>query len=63
MQRQNSKGSNSDYSDNEQGTQVKYEESASSIGGPGRGFHRGRGRAGGVPRGGGHQISFLQVRS
>ena len=62
-----SKGSNSDYGgENEQGTQIKSEESESSRGrgykrGRGRGFFRGRGKTDGAPCGGGHQISFCKT--
>ena len=62
-----SKGSNSDYGgENEQGTQIKSEESESSRGrgytlGRGRGYFRGRGKTDGVPRGGGHQMSFCKT--
>ena len=62
-----SKGSNSDYGgENEQGTQIKSEESESSRGrgythGRGRGFFRGRGKTDGAPRGGGHQMSFCKT--
>ena len=62
-----SKGSNSDYGgENEQGTQIKSEESESSRGrgytrGRGRGYFRGRGKTDGAPRGGGHQISFCKT--
>ena len=59
-----SKGSNSDYGgDNEQGTQIKSEESEFSRGrgytrGRGRCFFHGRGKTDGAPRDGGHQMSF-----
>ena len=62
-----SKGSKSDYAgENEQGTQIKSEESESSRGrgytrGRGRGYFRGRGRTDGAPRGGGHQMSFCKT--
>ena len=62
-----SKGSNSDYGgENEQGTQIKPEESESSRGpgytrGRGRGFFRGRGKTDGALRGGGHQMSFCKT--
>ena len=62
-----SKGSNSEYgSENEQGTQIKSEESESSRGrgytrGRGRGYFRGRGKTDGAPRGGGHQMSFCKT--
>ena len=62
-----SKGSNSDYGgENEQGTQIKSEESESSRGrgytrGRGRGYFRGRGKTNGAPRGGGHQMSFCKT--
>ena len=62
-----SKGSNSDYGGkNEQGTQIKSEESESSRGrgytrGRGRGYFRGRGKTNGAPRGGGHQMSFCKT--
>ena len=65
-----SKGSNSDYgSENEQGTQIKSEESESSrgrgyTGGRGRVFFfffRGRGKTDGAPRGGGHQMSLCKT--
>ena len=62
-----SKGSNSDYGgENEQGTQIKSEESESSRGrgytrGRGRGYFRGRGKTDGAPRGGGHQMSFCKT--
>ena len=62
-----SKGSNSDYGgENEQGTQIKSEESESSRGrgytrGRGRGYFRGRGMTDGAPRGGGHQMSFCKT--
>ena len=58
-----SKGSNSDYGgENEQGTQIKSEESESSRGrSRGRGYFRGRGKTDGAPRGGGHQISFCKT--
>ena len=62
-----SKGSNSDYGgENEQGTQIKSEESESSRGrgytrGCGRGYFRGRGKTNGAPRGGGHQMSFCKT--
>ena len=62
-----SKGSNSDYAgENEQGTQIKSEESESSRGrgytrGRGRGYFRGRGKTDGAPRGGGHQMSFCKT--
>ena len=62
-----SKGSKSDYDgENEQGTQIKSEESESSRGrgytrGRGRGYFRGRGKTDGAPRGGGHQMSFCQT--
>ena len=62
-----SKGSNSDYGgENEQGTQIKSEESKSSRGrgytlGRGRGFFRGLGKTYGAPRGGGHQMSFCKM--
>ena len=65
--RRASKGSNSDYGgENEQGTQIKSEESESSRGrgytrGRGRGYFRGRGKTDGAPRGGGHQMSFCQT--
>ena len=61
-----SKGSNSDYGgENEQGTQIKSEESESSRGrgytrGRGRGYFRGSGKTDGAPRGGGHQMSFCK---
>ena len=61
------KGSNSDYGgENEQGTQIKSEESESSRGrgytrGRGRGYFRGRGKTDGAPRGGGHQMSFCKT--
>ena len=63
-----SKGSNSDYGgENEQGTQIKSEESESGRGrcytrGCGRGFFRGRGKTDGAPRGGGHQMSFCKTK-
>ena len=63
-----SKGNNSDYGgENELGTQIKSEESESGTGcgctrDRGRGSFRGRGSTDGAPRGGGHQMSFLQVR-
>ena len=62
-----SKGSKSDYAgENEQGTQIKSEESVSSRGrgytrGRGRGYFRGRGKTDGAPRGGGHQMSFCKT--
>ena len=62
-----SKGSNSDYGgENEQGTQIKSEESESSRGrgytrGRGRGYFRGRGKTDGAPRGGEHQMSFCKT--
>ena len=62
-----SKGSNSDYGgENEQGTQIKSEESQSSKGrgytrGRGRGYFRGGGKTDGAPRGGGHQMSFCKT--
>ena len=62
-----SKGSNSDYGrENDQGTQIKSEESESSRGrgytrGRGRGYFRGRGKTDGVPRGSGHQMSFCKT--
>ena len=62
-----SKGSNSDYGgENEQGTQIKSEESESSRGrgytrGRGRGYFRGRCKTDGAPRGGGHQMSFCKT--
>ena len=62
-----SKGSKSDYAgENEQGTQIKSEESESSRGrgytrGRGRGYFRGRGKTDGAPRGGGHQMSFCKT--
>ena len=62
-----SNGSNSDYGgENEQGTQIKSEESESSRGpgytrGRGRGYFRGRGKTDGAPRGGGHQMSFCKT--
>ena len=62
-----SKGSNSDYGgENEQGTQIKSEESESSRGrgytrGRGRGYFRGRGKTDGAARGGGHQMSFCKT--
>ena len=62
-----SNGSNSDYGgENEQGTQIKSEESESSRGlgytrSRGRGFFRGRGKTDGSPRGGGHQMSFCKT--
>ena len=62
-----SKGSNSDYGgENEQGTQIKSEESESSRGrgythGRGRGYFRGCGKTDGAPRGGGHQMSFCKT--
>ena len=62
-----SKGSNSDHGgENEQGTQIKSEESESSRGrgytrGRGRGYFRGRGKTDGAPRGGGHQMSFCKT--
>ena len=62
-----SKGSNSDYGgENEQGTQIKSEESESSRGrgytrGRGRGYFRGRGKTDGALRGGGHQMSFCKT--
>ena len=62
-----SKGSNSDYGgENEQGTQIKSEESESSRGrgytrGRGRVFFRGRGKTDGAPRGGRHQMSFCKT--
>ena len=65
--RSGSKGSNPDYGgDNEQGTQIKSEESESSRGrgytrGRGRGFFRGRGKTDGAPRGGGNQMSFCKT--
>ena len=65
--RSGSKGSNSDYGgENEQGTQIKSEESESSRGrgyarGRGRGYFRGRGKTDGAPRGGGHQKSFCKT--
>ena len=61
------KGSNSDGGgENEQGTQIKSEESESSRGrgytrGRGRGYFRGRGKTDGAPRGGGHQMSFCKT--
>ena len=56
-----SKGSNSDYGgENEQGTQIKSEESESSSG-RGRGYFRGRGKTDGAPRGGEHQMSFCKT--
>ena len=57
----------SDYGgENEQGTQIKSEESESSRGrgythGRGRGYFRGRGKTDGAPRGGGHQMSFCKT--
>ena len=63
-----SKGSNSDYGgENEQGTQIKSEESESSRGrgytrGRGRGYFRGRGKTDGAPLGGGHQMSFCKTK-
>ena len=62
-----SKGSNSDYGgENEQGTQIKFEESESSRGrgytcGRGRGFFSGRWETDVAPRGGGHQMSFCKT--
>ena len=62
-----SKGSNSDYGcENEQGTQIKSEESESSRGrgytrGRGRGYFRGRGKTDGAPRGSGHQMRFCKT--
>ena len=62
-----SKGSNSDYGgENEQGTQIKSEESESSRGrgytrGRGRGYFRGRGKSDGTSRGAGHQMSFCKT--
>ena len=62
-----SKVSNSDYGgENEQGTQIKSEESKSSRGRGytrrrGRGYFRGRGKTDGAPRGGGHQMSFCKT--
>ena len=62
-----SKGINSDYGgENEQGTQIKSEESESSRGrgytrGRSRGYFRGRGKTDGAPRGGGHQMSFCKT--
>ena len=62
-----SKGINSDYGgENEQGTQIKSDESESSRGrgytrGRGRGYFRGRGKTDGAPRGGGHQMSFCKT--
>ena len=62
-----SKGSNSDYGgENEQGTQIKSEESESSRGGGytrgrGRGFSHGRGKTDGAPRSSGHQMSFCKT--
>ena len=62
-----SKGSNSDYGgENEQGTEIKSEESESSRSrgytrGRGRGYFRGRGKTDGAPRGGGHQMSFCKT--
>ena len=62
-----SKGSNSDYGgENEQGTQIKSEESESSRGrgytrGRGRGYFRRRGKTDGAPCGGGHQMSFCKT--
>ena len=57
-----------EYSDYEQGTQVKSEESESvrSHGythgrGGNREYFRGRGRTDGALRGGGHQISFCKL--
>ena len=64
-----SKGSNSDYGgENEQGAQIKSEESASSRGRGyarcrGRGYFRGRGKTDGAPRGGGHQMSFCKTEA
>ena len=51
---------------NEQGTQIKSEESESSRSrgytrGRGRGFFRGHGKTDGAPRGGGHQMSFCKT--
>ena len=63
-----SKGSNSDYGgENEQGTQIKSDESESSRGRGytrcrGRGYFRGRGKTDGAPRGGGHQMSFCKTK-
>ena len=60
-------GSNSDYGgENEQGTQIKSEESESSRGGGyirvrGRCFFRGHGKTDGAPRDGGHQMSFCKT--
>ena len=62
-----SKESNSDYGgENEQGSQIKSEESESSSGrghtrGRGRGFFRGCGKTDGAPRDGGHQMSFCKT--
>ena len=62
-----SKGRNSDYGgENEQGTQIKSEESESSRGrgytrGRGRGYFRGRGKTDGTSRGAGHQMSFCKT--
>ena len=62
-----SKGSNSDNGgENEQGTQIKSEESEISRGcgytrGRGKVFFRGRRKADGAPRGAGHQMSFCKT--
>ena len=62
-----SKGSNSYYGgENEQGTQIKSEESESSRGrgytrGRGRGYFRDPGKTNGAPCGGGHQMSFCKT--
>ena len=60
-----SKGSNSDYGgENEQGTQIKSEESESSRGRGytrGGGFFRGRGKTDSAARGGGHQMSCCKT--
>ena len=62
-----SKGNNSDYGgENEQGTQIKSEESESSRGrgymrGRDRGPFGGRGRTDSAPRGGGLQTSFCKL--
>ena len=61
-----SKGSNSYGGENEQGTQIKAEESESICGhgytrGRGRGYFHSRGKTDGAPRGGGHQMSFCKT--
>ena len=62
-----SKGTNSDYGgENEQGAQIKSEESESSrdrgyTRGRGRGYFRGRGKTYCAPRGSGHQMSFCKT--